>query len=101
MRAHSRAHRSQMAVHAHFERQHHEAALTSLHRLQSGCSLRFVLGETLENWSERRDLNSRPPVPQTGALTELRYAPTLDIKHCEAISASTNRELPPDCRPQF
>jgi hypothetical protein len=25
----------------------------------------------------------------------------LDIKHCEAISASTNRELPPDCRPQF
>jgi hypothetical protein len=22
-------------------------------------------------------LNSRPPVPQTGALTELRYAPTL------------------------
>ena len=30
-----------------------------------------------ENWSERGDLNSRPPVPQTGALTELRYAPTL------------------------
>ena len=27
-------------------------------------------------WSERRDLNSRPPVPQTGALTGLRYAPT-------------------------
>jgi hypothetical protein len=26
-------------------------------------------------WSERRDLNSRPPVPQTGALTGLRYAP--------------------------
>ena len=26
-------------------------------------------------WSERGDLNSRPPVPQTGALTELRYAP--------------------------
>jgi hypothetical protein len=35
--------------------------------------------ESLENqrgrWSERGDLNSRPPVPQTGALTELRYAP--------------------------
>ena len=27
-------------------------------------------------WSERRDLNSRPPVPQTGALTGLRYAPS-------------------------
>src|SRR5687767_10360355 len=26
-------------------------------------------------WSERGDLNSRPPVPQTGALTGLRYAP--------------------------
>jgi hypothetical protein len=26
-------------------------------------------------WSERGDLNSRPPVPQTGALTRLRYAP--------------------------
>ena len=29
-----------------------------------------------EKWSERGDLNSRPPVPQTGALTGLRYAPT-------------------------
>ena len=28
-------------------------------------------------WSERRDLNSGPPVPQTGALTGLRYAPTI------------------------
>src|SRR6185312_10727856 len=27
-------------------------------------------------WSERRDLNPRPPVPQTGALTRLRHAPT-------------------------
>jgi hypothetical protein len=27
-------------------------------------------------WSERGDLNSGPPVPQTGALTGLRYAPT-------------------------
>ena len=27
------------------------------------------------SWSERRDLNSGPPVPQTGALTGLRYAP--------------------------
>ena len=28
-------------------------------------------------WSERRDLNSGPPVPQTGALTGLRYAPPI------------------------
>jgi hypothetical protein len=26
-------------------------------------------------WSGRRDLNSGPPVPQTGALTRLRHAP--------------------------
>src|SRR5436305_196879 len=32
-------------------------------------------GEQRGNWSERRDLNSGPPVPQTGALTGLRYAP--------------------------
>ena len=29
----------------------------------------------LKEWSEREDLNLRPPVPQTGALTGLRYAP--------------------------
>ncbi len=29
----------------------------------------------LDSWSERRDLNSRPLVPQTSALTGLRYAP--------------------------
>ena len=29
-----------------------------------------------QEWSERRDSNSGPPVPQTGALTGLRYAPT-------------------------
>jgi hypothetical protein len=31
-------------------------------------------------WSERGDLNSRPPVPQTGALTRLRYAPCLSFQ---------------------
>ena len=31
---------------------------------------------TILKWSERRDLNSRPLVPQTSALTGLRYAPT-------------------------
>src|SRR3954453_5007802 len=29
-----------------------------------------------ENWSEREDSNLRPPAPQAGALTGLRYAPT-------------------------
>src|ERR1700729_3419763 len=32
---------------------------------------------TIFCWSERRDLNSGPPVPQTGALTGLRYAPNI------------------------
>src|SRR5262249_31537163 len=47
--------------------------------LQLGCNSRFVAitpeAKSLKSWSERRDLNSRPPVPQTGALTGLRYAP--------------------------
>ena len=34
-------------------------------------------------WSERRDLNSRPPVPQTGALTGLRYAPMMRPDYSE------------------
>jgi hypothetical protein len=29
----------------------------------------------VSGWSERRDLNPGPPVPQTGELTGLRYAP--------------------------
>ena len=56
--------------------------------------------EQAENWSERGDLNSRPPVPQTGALTELRYAPTLETNHLPLVRASTNRELPPNCHPR-
>ena len=49
------------------------AAMFSLGVIWRNCSkhrihLRF-------GWSERRDLNSGPPVPQTGALTGLRYAP--------------------------
>ena len=46
---------------------------------QLRCSL-FSTAEILRSvpsfWSERRDLNSGPPVPQTGALTGLRYAPS-------------------------
>ena len=49
----------------------------------------------LKDWSERGDLNSRPPVPQTGALTELRYAPTLEINTLREAPLATNRELSP------
>ena len=35
----------------------------------------WLLRWSVKNWSEREDLNLRPPVPQTGALTRLRYAP--------------------------
>ena len=38
-------------------------------------------------------MNSRPPVPQTGALTGLRYAPMAETKHFVAAPASTNRKL--------
>ena len=30
-------------------------------------------------WSGRADLNGRPPAPKAGALTRLRYAPTLEL----------------------
>jgi hypothetical protein len=30
-----------------------------------------------KKWSGRADLNGRPPAPKAGALTRLRYAPTL------------------------
>ena len=43
-----------------------------------GSSVTRVPGK----WSERRDLNSRPPVPQTGALTGLRHAPSQDLWFC-------------------
>ena len=31
--------------------------------------------KTIVKWSGRRDLNSRPLVPETSALARLRYAP--------------------------
>ena len=40
------------------------------------------------DWSEREDLNLRPPVPQTGALTRLRYAPNQDSCYCADVLAS-------------
>ncbi len=36
----------------------------------------FIIRKYRENWSGRRDLNSRPLVPETSALARLRYAPT-------------------------
>jgi hypothetical protein len=44
-------------------------------RFLIGFSGNLGLAKSLILWSERRDLNPRPPVPQTGALTGLRYAP--------------------------
>jgi hypothetical protein len=43
------------------------------HRFKQKC--RFSLAFW---WSERWDFNPRPPIPQTGALTGLRYAPKAD-----------------------
>ncbi len=34
----------------------------------------------MQKWSEWQDLNLRPPVPQTGALTGLRHTPMLVFK---------------------
>src|SRR4051794_27936569 len=45
--------------------------------LAAGGAAPLSAGEQRSGWSERRDLNSGPPVPQTGALTGLRYAPPI------------------------
>jgi hypothetical protein len=44
-------------------------------RLESQTVVQRLVSEAIE-WSERGDLNSRPPAPQAGALTRLRYAPS-------------------------
>jgi hypothetical protein len=50
--------------------------LFSLFRTSEKIAKQVKAFDLLVNfWSERRDLNSGPPVPQTGALTGLRYAP--------------------------
>ena len=40
-------------------------------------------------WSERRDLNPGPPVPQTGALTGLRYAPPSAKLYAAALAGAS------------
>ena len=53
------------------------------------------VAQAAECWSERRDLNSGPPVPQTGALTGLRYAPTdAETINSMAIGRNTLRDMP-------
>jgi hypothetical protein len=42
-------------------------------------------------WSERRDLNPGPPVPQTGALTGLRYAPPNAPLRCRGAGRKGGR----------
>jgi hypothetical protein len=59
-------------------------------RVAIGLQFRFrAFKKPWKRWSERGDLNSRPPVPQTGALTELRYAPTLLLLASLDIHART------------
>ena len=41
------------------------------------------------SWSGRRDLNPRPPVPKTGALTRLRHAP-LSLTRAEPMGGRTD-----------
>src|SRR5262245_49757381 len=50
------------------------AGTAAMRRRLRNCN-RAESAKSLIYWSERRDLNSGPPVPQTGALTGLRYAP--------------------------
>src|ERR1700689_1317104 len=47
---------------------------------------RLGVSGALFEWSERRDLNSGPPVPQTGALTGLRYAPKAGARARRALA---------------
>jgi hypothetical protein len=53
-----------------------------LRKYQLRKSLKTIQVQWL-GWSERRDLNSGPPVPQTGALTGLRYAPNINRNYSE------------------
>jgi hypothetical protein len=53
-----------------------ETGLLARNRTSLGLqTARWGTANSLILWSERRDLNPGPPVPQTGALTGLRYAP--------------------------
>ena len=45
-------------------------------------------------------MNSRPPVPQTGALTELRYAPSNKIRCLPSACPVQNKKLHPNCTPR-
>ena len=52
----------------------------TLSRLAVGLALQAYLVERkCINWSEWRDSNPRPLVPQTSALTGLRYTPTVAL----------------------
>src|SRR5215211_7744945 len=67
--------------------------------LVGAVGVRKYVGISARYWSERRDLNSGPPVPQTGALTGLRYAPPLlggdDLRRgggsCKGFRAASRR----------
>jgi len=61
-----------------------------------GCDKSELRMNEWLNWSERRDLNPGPPVPQTGALTGLRYAPPTRRK----VYAGPALRARPPIRPQ-
>jgi hypothetical protein len=64
-------------------------------RTQRDFGVHKIARNALFCWSERRDLNSGPPVPQTGALTGLRYAPTeAETINSMAIGRNTLRDMP-------
>jgi hypothetical protein len=66
-----------------------------------------------EEWSGRVDLNHRPPGPEPGALTRLRYAPTLQVEplvydggcgirnHLTFAPLPTGRYIPPSASCAF
>src|SRR5271156_4038189 len=63
------------------------------HKLE--ITLKIIQKQWL-GWSERRDLNSGPPVPQTGALTGLRYAPNIGPHYSQRGLAP--QHAPATCR---
>jgi hypothetical protein len=48
---------------------------------------------TRNKWSGRVDLNHRPPGPEPGAITRLRYAPTACVSSNDALCAGLKNSI--------
>ena len=59
--------------------------------MYSADNLKYLIFRDFLEWSEREDLNLRPPVPQTGALTRLRYAP-IEMPLLHGSAAGVNHQ---------